>query len=145
MNKKIKIRRIDKSIPLPAYKTQGAVAFDLSSREEKVIKPKEIIYVPLNVNIKNPKSCAIIMAPRSSLHKMGLTLINNIGIFDEDFCGNNDEYNAAIYNFSDQPVTIEVGTRIVQAMVVPIEKVDFEEVEDMESGDRGGFGSTGQK
>lgn len=145
MKNKIKIRRINKEIQLPEYKTPGAVAFDLSSREETIIQPKEIKYVPLNVNIKNPKNHAIIMAPRSSLHKMGLAMINSIGVFDEDFCGNEDEYKIALYNFSEGAVKIDSGVRLAQGIIIKIEKAEWDEVEDMGEKDRGGFGSTGKK
>ena len=51
---KIKIKRFDKSLPLPVHKTSGAVAVDLCSRIDVEIKPKEIIAIPMNVAIKIP-------------------------------------------------------------------------------------------
>ena len=83
------------------------------------------------------------MAARSSLHKRGLMLANGIGIGDEDFAGDNDEYQAALYNFTDVPVEVKRGDRIVQIIVLPFDRVEWEEVNSHGGRDRGGFGSTG--
>lgn len=141
---KAKIKRIDKSLPLPAYKTTGAAALDCHVRETVIAAPQQIAYVPLNVCIKPPKGHYVMLVARSSLHKRGLILANGIGIGDEDFCGNQDEYKAAVYNFTNAPVTIEKGDRIAQMIVRPYEKVEWEEVEDMANESRGGFGTTGK-
>ncbi|HBM45947.1 MAG: Deoxyuridine 5'-triphosphate nucleotidohydrolase Dut [Parcubacteria group bacterium GW2011_GWF2_38_76] len=145
MFKKLKVKRLDNSIELPRYQTGGSVAFDFMAREDAEIKPKEISYVPLNVCIKIPKNHTLLMAPRSSLHKKGVLLANSIGVFDEDFCGDGDEYRAALYNFSDKTVKIEKGDRLTQGFIVPIVKVEWKEVPKMNICDRGGFGSTGKK
>jgi len=63
---------------------------------------------------------------------------------DEDYSGNEDELKAALYNVTDKPVAIKKGERIVQVIVLPFDKVEWEEVEDMGSENRGGFGSTGK-
>ncbi len=140
---KVRIRRIDKSLPLPVYKTAGAVAFDLSARTDVEILPRNVGYVPLNVAIAIPAGYMIMTSPRSSLHKQGVTMVNGIGVFDEDFCGNEDEYHAALFNFTDKPVVIERGMRLVQGMLKKYEKVDWEEVDDLGNHSRGGFGTTG--
>src|SRR3989338_2943214 len=114
---KIKIRRIDKELPLPEYKTSGAVAFDLYARVTTTILPHFVSYVPLNVAIEIPAGHMILLAPRSSLHKKGLMLANSVGIVDQDYCGNDDEYLAALYNFSEAPVSISRGERLLQGII----------------------------
>lgn len=141
---KAKIKRIDKSLPLPEYKTAGAVALDCHVRVKTIAEPQKLTYVPLNVCIKPPKNHYVMLVARSSLPKRGLFLANGIGIGDEDFSGNSDEYNAVIYNFTDKPVTIEKGDRIAQMILKPYEKVEWEEVEDLGEPNRGGFGTTGK-
>lgn len=141
---KIKVRRIDKSIPLPSYQTKGAAALDCSARENVNIAPRSIAYVPLNVCLKPPKGHFVVMAARSSLHKRGLMLANGIAIGDEDYCGNGDEYKAAVYNFTDQPVTVAKGDRVTQIIFRPYDKIEWEEVDDLGASDRGGFGTTGK-
>lgn len=141
---KMRIKRFDKELPLPVYQTTGAVAMDCVARESAVIEPKTLAYIPLNVAIKPPPGHLVLLAPRSSLHKRGLMLPNSVGVFDEDFSGNEDEYKAAVYNFTDAAVAIERGERIVQLLVLPYVKAEWEEVDDMGKPTRGGFGSTGK-
>jgi len=142
---KLKIKRFDKSLPLPVHKTAGAVAVDLYSREEITIDPYQLGYVPMNVALEIPDGYFVMMASRSSTHKMGITGVNGVGIFDRDFCGDNDEYRYIAFNFTDKPVFIEKGTRLCQLLLIKCENFDFEEVEHLDNSDRGGFGTTGQK
>ncbi len=142
---KLKIKRFDKSLPLPIHKTAGAVAVDLYSREEITVEAHQLNYVPMNVAIEIPDGYFVMMAPRSSTHKLGITGINGIGVFDRDFCGDNDEYRFIAYNFTDTPVIIEKGTRLCQLLLIKCENFDFEEVESMGNSDRGGLGTTGVK
>ncbi len=142
---KLKIKRFDKSLPLPAYKTAGAVALDLCSRLDFVIEPKQVAYIPMNVAIEIPDGYFIMQAPRSSTHKLGLMGINGVGIFDLDYCGPNDEYHFATYNYTDKTISIEKGTRLVQLLLIKNEKMEIEEVDEMTASNRGGFGTTGKK
>ncbi len=140
---KVRIKRIDKNLPLPEYKTAGAVAFDLAARISIEIMPKTVVCVPLNVVIELPEGYMLLIAPRSSLHKRGLMLANSVGIGDRDFCGDNDEYLAALYNFSDTCVHIERGERLVQGIFKEYSKADWEETDKMGNHSRGGYGTTG--
>lgn len=141
----IKIKRFDKTLPLPVHKTTGAVAVDLCSRLDATIEPKQIAYIPMNVAVKIPEGYFIMQAPRSSTHKLGLMGINGVGVFDRDYCGDNDEYHFACQNFTDKTITVEKGTRLVQLLLIKCENFDVEEVDFMGECDRGGFGTTGQK
>jgi dUTP pyrophosphatase len=140
---KVKIRRIDKSLPLPEYKTKGAVALDCYVREKTIAKPGVITFVPLNFALHPPEGHFVLMTARSSLSKRGLQLANGVGIFDEDFSGDGDEYQAVIYNFTDEPVSIEKGDRITQILVLPFARINWEEVDTLNNPTRGGIGSTG--
>lgn len=142
---KIKIKRFDKSLPLPIHKTAGSVAVDLYCRTDVSIPPKQIDYIPMNVAIKIPDNYFILLAPRSSTHKLGIQGINGVGIMDRDFCGDNDEYHFAVRNFTDNTVSIEKGTRLCQLILIKCETFEVEEVDTMPFQDRGGFGSTGVK
>jgi len=141
----INIKRFDKEIPLPEYKTEGAAAFDLCARSSTEILPGEFKYVPLNVAIETPPGYFLILAARSSTHKKGLWMANGIGIGDPDFSGDNDEYHAVYYNFSQKPVSIEKGERIAQGLIVKREAVQWQEVDNMKNKTRGGWGTTGKK
>lgn len=140
----IKIKRFDKTLPLPEYKTSGAVAFDLYSRETVTIKPGEVVLIPLNIALEFPEGYAAILANRSSTYKLGITCVNGIGIGDIDFRGDNDEYMFPALNYTKEDVTIEKGTRCCQMLILPVQKASIKEVEHLENIDRGGFGTTGK-
>jgi dUTP pyrophosphatase len=139
----IPIKRFDKELPLPEYKTAGAAAMDCVARVDTEIPAKGIGYVPLNIAVKPPRGHFILLVARSSLHKRGLIFGNSVGIGDEDFSGNGDEYQAILYNFTDAPVQVLRGDRIVQLMVLPFHRVEWNEVDEMSDPTRGGIGSTG--
>lgn len=140
---KLKLKRFDQSLPLPEYKTDQAAALDLYARVDTVIPAQKIGYVPLNFALELPKSHWALLAARSSLHKKGLMMANGIGVGDEDYCGDNDEYQAILFNFTDQAVMIKKGERVVQLIILHRERVEIEGVEELGNEDRGGFGSTG--
>jgi len=110
-----------------------------------VCTPGELGYIPLNVAVEVPETCWVLLAARSSTHKLGLIPANGIGIGDSDFNGDNDEYKLIVYNVKKDPVTVEKGTRVAQISVVNYEKVELEEVDSLGNADRGGIGSTGSK
>lgn len=141
---KINIKRFDKTLPLPEYKTDGAAAFDLYARIESTLLPQQVTLVPLNIALELPPDHFALVSARSSLHKKGLMMANGVGIGDFDYRGDNDEYRAALFNFTNEPVTIERGERIVQMIILPRERVEFTEKSQLNTENRGGFGSTGK-
>lgn len=139
----VEIKRIDPALPLPEYKTSGAVAFDFITRETTVVPPQAVVRIPGNVVIKTPPGYMLFVKDRSSTAmKKGLILTAGIG--DQDYCGENDEILVQVFNFKNEPVTVERGERIAQGMFVRIDKADWKEVEKMNTKNRGGFGTTGQ-
>jgi dUTP pyrophosphatase len=140
------IKRVDTSLPLPEYKTKGAVAFDLYSRVDMSIEPFQETLIPLNLIIKVPTGFVLILASRSSYPKKKLLIPNGFGVIDQDYCGNTDEIKIWAINFSQTNVVVEKGERIAQALLVPIEKAStFVELKVMDEVSRGGFGTTGKK
>ncbi len=141
---KIKIKRINKSFPLPEYHTTGAVAFDLYSRVDAVIPPKTLDRLPTNVIIEIPKGYMLEIKDRSStLKKKGLFV--SVGYIDNDFHGESDEILLQVYNMTDNDVTIEKGERLGQGVFVKVDIAEWEEVDTMSEVNRGGFGTTGHK
>ncbi len=145
MAKTIRIKRFDKSLPLPEYKTKGAAGFDLSARETTTIKAGEIDRIPLNIALEIPKGHFLLLAARSSTYKLGLTMINGIGVIDSDFRGNEDEFGFMVQNFTKKTVVIEKGMRIAQGIIIKHERASWKEVPKMKAKTRGGFGTTGHK
>lgn len=142
---KLGIYLVDDSLSLPKYQTSHSAGFDLYSRLDVTIQPKTTQLVPLNVILQLPQDHWVLMAARSSLHKKGVMLINGIGVGDYDFRGETDEYQAALYNFTDQIVEITKGERLVQVIILPREKAEFARLKKVKKEQsRGGFGSTGR-
>lgn len=141
---KIKIKRFDKSLPLPEYKTSGAAAFDLYARKDVTIPIHQVAYIPLNIAIQLPKGYWALISARSSLHKRGLTPANGIGVGDWDYRGDGDEYTAAVYNYTDRDVIIKKGERVYQMIILEREKVEFVECDKFMAKNRGSFGTTGR-
>ncbi len=140
----VKIKRIDKSLPLPEYQTIGSVAFDLYSRKKMIIKAKSIGLIPTNIIIEIPNGYMLTVVTRSSTPKRkGLSVPHGIGIIDQDYHGNNDEILLQVYNFTDKDVEIESGERLGQAAFMRVDIATWKETNTMSDIDRGGVGSTG--
>ncbi len=141
----LRLTRIDRDLPLPAYATTGSVAFDVYARQETVIAPHGLGLVPTNLIVQVPAGHALLLCSRSSTpKKKGLSTPHGFGIIDQDFCGPKDEMLVQVYNFTDAPVTVARGERFAQAMVVPVVRCELIETEIAAEKSRGGFGSTGR-
>ncbi len=139
----VKIKRVDKSLPLPKYETDGSVGFDLLCRESAEIAPQEIALIPANVIVETPPGYMLMICMRSSTpRKIGLMMAQGLGIIDNDYCGEEDELKIQVYNFTDEPVKIERGSRIAQAIFVRVGMAEWSEEDQMTAPSRGGFGST---
>ena len=144
---KIKIKRIDKTLPLPEYQTDGAVGFDLFCRQTTYIGPQTVGLIPANVIIETPPGYMLVIALRSSTpRKKGLLIPHGLGIIDQDYCGPSDEILIQVFNFTDQEVIIEPGERIAQGIFVKVENaksgISWREIDQIDHKVRGGFGST---
>ena len=141
---KIRIKRVDKTLPLPQFQTYGSCAMDLYARETTIILPNTIGHIPANIIFETPEGYMCLIALRSSTPKRkGLHIPHGIGILDQDYCGNGDEVIMQVYNATMKEIVIERGERIGQACFVRVDKPEIMEVDSMDNEDRGGFGSTG--
>lgn len=143
---KVKIKRIDKSLEIPEYKTKGAVGFDLLARVETKIKPFEVKLIPLNLVVKVPKGYGLFLFSRSSTpSKKGLIVANSVGVIDQDYNGEEDELKLSVLNVTKKNVLVEKGERICQGIFLKLSVAKFTETKKMAKKSRGGFGSTGHK
>ncbi len=141
---RVKIKRLNKSLPLPEYHTSGSVAFDFYARKETTIPAGKVEKIPTGLIIQTPKNYGLIISARSSLmYKKGLLLSNGIGVIDQDYCGEDDEILISVYNTTNQDVKIAKQERIAQGMFMRIDTAEWQEVEKMNDPNRGGYGSTG--
>lgn len=141
---KVRIQRLDKTLPLPVYETNGSVGFDLIAREDYAIKPGHIELIPSNVIVECPEGYMLAVASRSSTpRKKGLTMPHGFGVIDKDYCGPQDEIKIQVYNFKDDTIIINRGDKIAQGLFIRVDTFEFEEVDQIREESRGGFGSTG--
>ena len=140
---RVKIKRLDKDLPLPMYETGGSVGFDLLCRESVTIAPQTVALIPANVIIETPPGHMLMVTLRSSTpRKLGLLIPHGVGIIDRDYCGEGDEIQIQIYNFTGQPVTVKRGEKVAQGIFVRVDTAEWSEVAEMNAETRGGFGST---
>jgi dUTP pyrophosphatase len=140
---RVRLKRFDRTLPLPAHQSTGAAGLDLYARVDVTIAPGAVGLVPLNVGLELPEGCWALVAARGSTHRLGLLPVQGVGVGDPDFRGDGDEYRFAFLNFTARPVTLTRGTRVAQLLVLRAERLELEEVERLGPVDRGGYGSTG--
>ena len=143
---KVLIKKLDPSVELPAYKTNGASGMDLMAfiKEPINLKPHTSFLVPTGISVAFPSEFEIQIRPRSGLAaKKNITVLNTPGTIDSDYRG---EIKVIIYNHGDADFIINNGDRIAQMVLSPVIKMDLEETNDLPVTLRGkgGFGSTGK-
>jgi len=141
---KIRIRRLDATVPLPTYATAESAGFDLSASAEVTVAPRQIALIPTGLVIEVPPGYFLGIFARSSTPlKRGLMVANGVGVIDPDYAGPNDEVRIQVLNISTSDVTIKPGDRLAQGIVLPAPRVTWEEATNLRQETRGGFGSTG--
>lgn len=141
---RVRIARVDRSLPLPQYKSEGAAGFDFICRLPFTVDPGAVARLPANVIVAVPAGYTLLIVFRSSTPlRHGLIAPNGIGVIDPDFQGKDDEIQIEVYNPTAQPIAIERGARIAQGLLVPVLRAEWEEIAETSGQSRGGFGSTG--
>lgn len=118
---------------------------DLRARQTVILDKGDFCLIPLGVAIQLPEGYEAHLVPRSStFKKWGIIQTNSMGVIDETYCGDNDEWLMPVY--ATQDVTICRGDRICQFRIMEHQPdFEFEVVDSLDNADRGGFGSTGEK
>jgi dUTP pyrophosphatase len=141
---RLKIRRLDSTLPLPTYATGEAAGFDLASAHDVTIAPGRIALVRTGLVIEVPAGYFLGIFARSSTPlKRGLLVANGVGVVDPDYSGPTDEILIQVLNFTDSDVEIHRGDRLAQAIILPSPRVTWEEAAELRREARGGFGTTG--
>tara|TARA_B100000700_G_scaffold23221_1_gene22475 strand:+ start:1933 stop:2370 length:438 start_codon:yes stop_codon:yes gene_type:complete len=143
---KVLIKKLNPEAKLPNYKTKGSSGMDLMACIEKSIKilPGKSALVPTGLSIAIPDDTEVQIRPRSGLAaKSSISVLNTPGTIDSDYRG---EIKIILFNHGDSVFIVNNNDRIAQMVLVPILKVEFEEVKDLPNTIRGsgGFGSTGK-
>jgi dUTP diphosphatase len=140
----VRIRRLHADVSLPQYATAGSAAFDLAASEDVAIAPGEFTLVPTGLVIEVPEGMFLGVFARSSTPlKRGLMVANGVGVIDPDYCGPTDEVMIQVLNVTEHPVDVKRGDRLAQGIVLSSNRVTWEEVGEIRTTTRGGFGATG--
>ena len=143
---KLLIKKLQKNIILPEYKTDGSSGMDIVANIERAVKilPGEKKIIPTGISVAIPKKYEIQIRPRSGLAaKNGISVLNTPGTIDSDYRG---EIKVILINLGKVTFEIKKNDRIAQMVICPIIKAELKEVESLPKTVRGseGFGSTGK-
>ena len=143
---KVLIKKLNPKAELPKYKTEGSSGMDLMALIEKPIKikPQSSVLISTGLSIAIPEDTEVQIRPRSGLAaKSSISVLNTPGTIDSDYRG---EIKIILFNHGKEEFTVNNMDRIAQMILMPVLKVELEEVEELPKSVRGsgGFGSTGK-
>ncbi len=143
---KVLVKKLNPEVKLPSYKTDGSSGMDLLAfiNNPVTIKPGTSELIPTGISIAIPKNFEIQIRPRSGLAaKSSISVLNTPGTIDSDYRG---EIKIILFNHSKKKFFVNKNDRVAQMVLVPISKIDFNEVDNLPNTLRGkgGFGSTGK-
>ena len=138
---KVKCKLLHQNAKLPTKAYESDSCFDLYSVEKKAISPHCYGEINLGIAVELPLGYGMFLRARSSQGKNGIQI--HCGTVDQEFRGLLSVY---VYNHSNRTYKVSVGDRVAQAFVEPIQRVKFEEVENLLESKRGkrGWGSSGK-
>ena len=153
---KVKIKKLHKNAVIPKYSNVGDAGMDMTAVTAEISADGLYVEYGTGIAVEIPEGYVGLIFPRSSLSKTSLILSNHVGVVDSGYRGeikfrfkdtrmrSRIEYGIDQYFCSD--TVYKVGDRIGQLMIIPYHKIEFEEVEELDSTNRGegGFGSTGK-
>ena len=143
---KVLVKKLDPNVQLPSYKTDGSSGMDLFAfiKNPVKIKPGTSELIPTGISVAIPINFEIQIRPRSGLAaKSNISVLNTPGTVDSDYRG---ELKVILFNHSSKEFIVNNRDRIAQMILMPVLKIDFEEVDELPKTIRGsgGFGSTGK-
>lgn len=139
----IKIKYFTDKIDRLEYIDGKSDWIDLRAAKEVELKKGEFALIPLGIAMELPKGYEAHVVPRSSTFKnFGIIQTNSMGVIDESYCGDNDQWFFPSYALRD--TEIHVNDRICQFRIMEHQPhIEFDEVLTLGNKDRGGHGSTG--
>ena len=140
----IKVHYLSEEIEELRYIDGKSDWIDLRSARSISLKKGEFCLIPLGIAVELPAGYEAHIVPRSSTFKnFGIIQTNSMGIIDETYCGNGDQWHFPAYALRD--TEIHVNDRICQFRIMEHQPaLTFVKTERLAGQDRGGFGSTGK-
>jgi dUTP pyrophosphatase len=141
---RVKVKKANKDLPTPAYKTAGSAGADVCAAVDTDIPAGSRVMVSTGLFIEVPPGYECQIRPRSGLAlSHGITVLNSPGTLDSDYRG---EINILLYNSGYTLYRVSKGERIAQLIIAPVVQAQFDVVDTLSDTDRGagGWGSTGK-
>lgn len=143
----VKIKKLSELAVIPAYGKPGDAGMDLTATSLTIDEFGNYEY-GTDLAVKIPDGHVGLIFPRSSICKVTQSLTNSVGVIDSQYIG---EIKFKFKPTMKVPIEkksksmYEVGERIGQLIIMPYPKIEFEEVDELPTTERGegGFGSTG--
>lgn len=137
---KIQIKYLRDIEPIKVIENSDWV--DLRAACDCTIPAGSYLVIPLGIAVKLPKGYSAIIAPRSCmLERFGIIQANSIGVIDNSYSGERDEWKIPVIAFRDTKIL--KNQRICQFTLIKKRDFELETVQKLHSINRGGFGSTG--
>ena len=130
----------------PRYGSAGAAGIDIYYNGDVpvTIGPGDLKELETHLCVEIPDGCFGMLVVRSGFGWRGLSMLNSVGIIDEDYRG---EVGIKLVNHGHRVIKIEPKERVAQLLIVPYLRVDLKQAKALSDTERGcgGFGSTGVK
>jgi len=138
----IKIKKLDPNAIIPSYAKVGDAGMDLTALSFSTDPNGFYTEYGTGLAIEIPEGYAGFIFPRSSASKTSQIQANCVGVIDSGYRG---EIKVRLKELGNPQKLYQVGDRIAQIIIMPVPNVIFEEVDELNSTERGegGFGSTG--
>lgn len=139
---KVKIKKMHANAVVPKYAKPGDAGLDLTATSEEWNDDNTMVTYGTGLAVEIPEGYVGLVFPRSSVSKTTLNLTNSVGVIDSGYRGE----IMFKFRYLEEGMIYDVGDRIGQLIIMPYPQIEFEEVEDLSSTERGegGFGSTGK-
>ena len=138
----VKIKKLVESAVIAKYSKPGDAGWDLTAVTRELDSNGNLVY-GTGLAIEIPEGYVGLLFPRSSNAKTNLYLTNHVGVIDSGYRGELMFKYRTINHFVMN--VYDVGDRVGQLMIIPYPQIEFQEVEELSSTERGvgGYGSTG--
>lgn len=149
---KVKIKKLNEKAVIPAYAQEGDAGMDVTCTSYEYDYGTSSWMYHTGLSFEVPKGYVMLIFPRSSNRKTDCYLANSVGVLDSGYRGelmlafkNRDSILSGPFGAGNLVPPYTVGERVGQIMILPYPQIEFKEVAELSSTERGegGFGSTG--
>lgn len=141
---KLRIKKLRKDAIIPTYAHSSDACVDIVGLDSYINEDYNYVEINTGLAIEIPEGYVGLIFPRSSISKTNHMLCNAVAVIDSNFRG---EIRLRFrFDENKDHLSFIYGDRVAQMLIIPKIQLEFEEVEELSSSDRGlnGLGSTGR-